>query len=62
MLNGDYSRKSKVSKSSKQDAIDHRQVDGIHGESTANEPKTEAAAALVSTNPASSEASQLPKV
>ena len=43
--------------------INHGQVDGVHGkEPTSHEPTKEAAAVPVVKNPASSDASQPPKV
>lgn len=62
MSNGDYNNKSKSCRTSKQDAIDHRLVDGVHGkESTVHEPKTEAAIPVLK-NPVSSDTFQPPKV
>lgn len=62
MSNGDYNNKSKGSRIPKQDAIDHRLVDGVHGkEPTVHESKTEAAIPVLK-NPVSSDTSQPPKV
>lgn len=62
MSNGDYNNKSKGSRIPKQDAIDHRLVDGVHGkEPTVHESKTEAATPVLK-NPVSSDTSQPPKV
>jgi hypothetical protein len=45
VLNGDYNSKSKTYKTLIQDAVENIQPDNTHGmESTAQEPKTEAAA------------------
>lgn len=61
--NGDYNSKPKASRTPKQDAVNHGQVDGVHGkESISHEPTKEAAAVPVLKNPASSDASQPPKV
>lgn len=55
MSNGDYNRKSKLSRTPKQDTIDHRQVDGVQGKSTSDEPGTDFPAALALKNLASSD-------
>ncbi|XP_035543495.1 tRNA wybutosine-synthesizing protein 2/3/4-like isoform X3 [Juglans regia] len=54
--NGDYNRKSKMPRIPKQDTIDRRQVDGVQEKSTSHEPGTDAPAALVLKNLASSDA------
>jgi hypothetical protein len=62
MLNGDYNSKSKYSKTPKQDTVDHKCIDGVHGkESTLHEPKIETAAPVLK-NPVSPDTSQTPKV
>jgi hypothetical protein len=61
--NGDCNSKSKTSRTHKQDVVNHGQVDGVHGkDSASHEPTKEAAAVPVLKNPASSDASQPPKV
>ncbi|XP_062170810.1 acyl-CoA-binding domain-containing protein 6-like isoform X2 [Alnus glutinosa] len=61
--NGDCNSKSKTSRTYKQDVVNHGQVDGVHGkDSASHEPTKEAAAVPVLKNPASSDASQPPKV
>ena len=57
VLNGDYNSNPKTSKSLNQDAVENIQPDNAHGmDSTAQEPKTEAAAVPDLKNLASSNA------